>query len=214
LNWINLCYLLISFDMGLTSRQVLDVVQLVYYGIAIPLIAAVLWKHGLARQISWLYLAILAILRIVGSATGIAAVSTPSEGLIEASLICTSVGISPLLLSSLGILSRVNEGMKGQGVGKRYEQLIHIPILIGLILGIIAGTKEFSSNASTRSDGYSMLKGAVILFLVGLIAITFVALQTFTRSQHILDGEMRLLWAGIIALPFLLVRIIVSHPVL
>lgn len=196
--------------MGLTSRQDLDIVELVYYGIATPLIAFVLIKHGFARQIGWLYLAILAILRIVGAATGIASVNDHSTGLIEASLICTSIGISPLLLSLLGILGRLNQGMKGQGVSQRLERLIHIPILVGLILALVAGTKEFSSDASTRNEGYTMLKAAVLLFLVGLLALVFVAFQTFARRQFILDGEMRLLTVSILAIPFLLVRIIYS----
>ena len=199
-----------SFQMGLTNREDLDIVQLVYYGIATPLIAYLLFQHGFARQIGWLYLAVLALLRIIGAATGIASVKTPSEGLIETTLICTSVGISPLLLSLLGILGRLSQGMKGQGVSQRLERLIHIPILVGLIMAIIAGTKEFSADASTRHDGYTMLKVAVLLYLVGLLALAVVAFQTFRRKQFILDGEMRLLTVSLLSLPFLLVRIIYS----
>jgi hypothetical protein len=196
--------------MGLTHREDLDVVQLVYYGIATPLIAFILFKHGLGRQIGWLYLAILALLRIIGASTGIASTKNPSQGLIEASLICSSVGISPLLLSLLGVLARVSEGMKGQGPSKILERLIHVPIMVGLILAIVAGTKEFSSDSSTRNEGYTMLKVAVLLFLAGVLAIAFVAFETFRRRRFILDGEMKLLTASILSLPFLLVRVVYS----
>ena len=193
--------------MALSSRQILNIVELAYYGISIPLIAFILVKHGFGRQIGWFYLAILAILRIIGAATGLASESNSSQGLIETSVICFSVGISPLLLALLGILKRINEGMKGHGVARRYEQIIHLPILVGLILGIVAGTEEFSSNASTRKGGYSLLKAASILFLVGLVALATVCFQTFTRREWIIDGEMRLLMASVLSLPFILVRV-------
>jgi hypothetical protein len=197
-------------NMGLSSRQDLNIVELVYYGISIPLIAFILVKQGFGRQIGWFYLAVLAILRIVGASTGLAYESNPSQGLIEASLICYSVGISPLLLSLLGILKRINEGMKGHGVAQKVEMIIQLPILVGLILGIVAGTKEFSNDASTRSSGYDLFKAAVILYILALLALAAVCFQTFARRQWILEGEMRLLAAGIISLPFLLVRIIYS----
>jgi hypothetical protein len=196
--------------MGLSSRQDLNIVELVYYGISIPLIAFILVKQGFGRQIGWFYLAVLAILRIVGASTGLAYESNPSQGLIEASLICYSVGISPLLLSLLGILKRINEGMKGHGVAQKVEMIIHLPILVGLILGIVAGTKEFSNDAFTRSSGYDLFKAAVILYILALLALAAICFQTFFRRQWILEGEMRLLAAGIISLPFLLVRIIYS----
>jgi hypothetical protein len=196
--------------MGLSSRQDLDIVELVYYGISIPLIVFVLVKQGFGRQIGWFYLGVLAILRIVGASTGLAYESNPSQGLIEASLICYSIGISPLLLSLLGILKRINEGMKGHGVAQKVEMIIHLPIVVGLILGIVAGTKEFSNDASTRNSGYDFFKAAVILYIFALLALAAVCLRTFARRQWILDGEMRLLAAGIISLPFLLVRIIYS----
>ena len=196
--------------MGLTHREDLDIVELAYYGVATPLIAFILFKHGFGRQIGWLYLAILATLRIVGAATGIASTKSPSQGLIETPIICTSVGISPLLLSLLGILGRLSQGMKGQGVSKILERLINIPIMLGLILAVVAGTKEFSSNASTRNGGYSILKAAVLLFLASLLALTFVTFQTFRRGHFILDGEMRLLQVSILSLPFLAVRVVFS----
>lgn len=196
--------------MGLSSRQDLNIVELVYYGLSLPFIAFVLVKHGFGRQIGWFYLAVLAILRIVGASTGLASESHPSQGLIEASVICYSIGISPLLLSLLGILKRINEGMKGHGVAQKFAMLIHLPILAGLVLGIIAGTKEFSGDASTRNTGYDMLKAAVILYIIALLALAALCFHTFTRRQWILDGEMRLLMAGLLSLPFLLVRIIYS----
>lgn len=196
--------------MGLTHREDLDIVQLVYYGTATPLIAIVLYRHGFGRQLGWFYLAILSLLRIIGSATGIASAQNPTQGLIEASLICSSVGLSPLLLALLGVLARLNEGMKGKGVSKILERLIHVPIIVGLILAIVAGTKEFSSDASERNSGYTLLKVAVLLFLAGVLAIALVAFETFRHRRFILDGEMRLLTVSILSLPFLLVRVVYS----
>ncbi len=97
--------------MGLSSRAILDIIEIVYYATVLLLSLWVVKKHGMGRQAGWLYLAILAVVRIVGAGTGIAADSDPSTGLIETSLICYGVGLSPLCLAWLGIIKRVNEGM-------------------------------------------------------------------------------------------------------
>ena len=196
--------------MGLSKRAVLDIVILVFYVPVFCLSVWVVFKHGFGRQLGWIYLAILAILRIVGGGTGIAASQNPSQGLIETSTICFSVGLSPLFLALLGFVSRVNQGMHSHQIPQRIIQLIHLPILVALIFAILGGTKSFDSDPSSRNTGYTDTKVAVILFIVSLIALIAVTVITFRRIRHAMDGEKRLIYAAAASLPFLGVRMIYS----
>ena len=121
--------------MTLTNRQILDVVIIAYYAVALPLSVWLVVKHGFGRQQGWFYLVLLSLLRLIGSGTGYAYVKNPtSNSLLEASVICDSIGISPLLLALCGILDRVNNGMNGYGVNKNFGRMIHIPVILGLIV--------------------------------------------------------------------------------
>lgn len=196
--------------MGLTSREILDIVEIIYYAPALLIALYVVRKHGHGRQSGWIYLCILALLRLIGASTGIAAVYHPSTGLIECSLITITVGISPLLLALLGILKRLSEGMKGFGIKQKLFLLANIPIVVGLIIAIIAGTKEFSTDLSTRNDGYTYGKIAILLLLLGFLILAAFTVVTMAKASHILEGERRLLVAALASLPFIAVRLLYS----
>jgi uncharacterized membrane protein (DUF485 family) len=196
--------------MGITSREALYIVEIIYYVPALLVTLYVTKKHGYGRQLGWIYLVILGLLRLIGAGTGIAAIHDPTEGLIECSTITFSVGLSPLLLALLGILKRLSEGMKGQGIPPKIFRLSHIPIIVGLVLAITAGTKEYDPNPSTRNDGYTYAKIAIMLFLAGYLILVAITLITFGKQRHILEGERRLAVAALISLPFIAVRLIYS----
>ena len=195
--------------MGLSSRTILNIVELVYYGPALLLTFLIINKHGMGRQSGWIYLAALAVVRIVGAATGIAANSNPSQGLIETSEIAYSVGLSPLFLAWLGVIKRVNEGMHVHSVPPRLINFVHLPIVVGLALAIIGGLKLFD-NPTSVNTGVTYTKIAIMLFLLSLIALAAITAFTFMRIRHVMDGEKRLVFACLAVIPFLLVRIIYS----
>jgi hypothetical protein len=196
--------------MGLSSRTILDIVELVYYGPALLLALWIIKKHGMGRHLGWIFLALLAVVRIVGAATGIAANSDPSQGLIETSDIAYSIGLTPLFLAWLGIIERVNKGMHVHSIPPRLINLIHLPVLAGLILGIVGGTKLFDANPSSVNTGVTYTKVAVVLFLVVFTALAAITASIFMRIRHVMDGDKRLLFACLAASPFFLVRIIYS----
>jgi hypothetical protein len=196
--------------MGLSSRTILNIVELVYYGPALLLALWVIKKQGMKRQSGWLYLAILPVIRILGAATGIAANSDPSQGLIETSEIAYSVGLSPLFLAWLGIIKRVNEGMHVHSVPPRLINLVHLPILAGLILAIMGGLKLFDTNPTSVNTGVTYTKIAIMLFLLSLIVLTAITAFTFMRIRYVMSGERSLVFACLAVIPFLLVRIIYS----
>lgn len=65
-------------------------------------------RQGFNRQLGWIYLAIFCLIRIIGAGIKILSVHNPtSTSDIEWSAILQSVGLSPLLLASMGLLKRV-----------------------------------------------------------------------------------------------------------
>jgi len=77
-----------------------------------PLLLAntfVLFRHGIHRQSGWIFLTIFCIIRIIGAGFGIAAALHPDHiSDYEWSAIMGSIGISPLLLATMGLLKRTS----------------------------------------------------------------------------------------------------------
>ena len=91
-----------------TEREAIDIAIIAIY---IPSIVAAVFvsiRHGFVRQLGWVYLLIFCALRIAGGAVGILSVHNPkSISDAEWAAILSSVGLSPLLLASMGLLQRV-----------------------------------------------------------------------------------------------------------
>jgi hypothetical protein len=81
--------------------------KLVFYFPALLLSAFVTYRHGFAKSSGWIYLTIFCIVRIVESVAELVLISNPtSHGASTTALICSVLGLSPLLLASLGLLAR------------------------------------------------------------------------------------------------------------
>jgi len=61
-----------------------------------------LWKHGWPGFLGWFLLQIFCLLRVVGKAVKLYAEAGPTTD--EKTLIINSIGLSPLLLATVGIL--------------------------------------------------------------------------------------------------------------
>jgi hypothetical protein len=94
--------------MTALTREHTAIAELVVY-IPVALVSIfVVLRHGFHRQLGWIYLAIFAGIRIGGAVMEILSHNNPSNSNDrEWALILQSVGLSPLLLSSLGLLKRV-----------------------------------------------------------------------------------------------------------
>ncbi|KAL2009787.1 hypothetical protein VTN00DRAFT_5594 [Thermoascus crustaceus] len=192
-------------------REMLDIIELIFYVPALIISIFVSARHGFGRQLGWIFLCILSIIRLVGAVTGIASIRNPSEGLFEATFITNSAGLSPLLLAMLGMLKRVHDGMPiGKGFSPRLFNSIHLPTMAALVLAIIGGTKSFNPDIDTQNTGRMLIKVAVVLFLVVLIVLAMIALVTFSKIGHVVHGERKLVFAAVLSLPFLFVRILYS----
>lgn len=92
----------------MTPREILNIVELIYYTPVLFLSIFICTRHGFKRADGWIYLVILSLLRLIGSSTGIAYVSHASnKNLIACEVVCSSIGLSPLLLALLGFTGRM-----------------------------------------------------------------------------------------------------------
>ena len=91
-----------------SPSESLDIAELAIFSPLLLLTLIVIYRHGFHRQSGWIYLSIFCLIRIIGGALGIAAEKNPSNvSDLEWSAILGSIGISPLLLASLGLLKRM-----------------------------------------------------------------------------------------------------------
>ena len=93
--------------MSLTYREGISVLVLIAYLVAFFVGAWLSLNHGFRKSAGWIYLVILSIVRIIGSSTELATISNPTKDLYVTSAVCFSIGLGPLVLVSLGLLSRV-----------------------------------------------------------------------------------------------------------
>ena len=80
----------------------LAVATVVIYAILVQPVLYCLWKHGRHGILGWLALQSFCLLRIIGNAVLLHAEATNTSS--SNALLISNVGLSPLLLASLGIL--------------------------------------------------------------------------------------------------------------
>lgn len=89
-------------------------------------------------------------------------------------------------------------------------RLLHLPIILGLILSIVGGTRLSSSDSSKQSEGEKFEKAGGILYLIGYVGLFGIAVLTMARIRNLPSGEKRILLAVLAALPLLAVRLLYS----
>jgi hypothetical protein len=200
--------------MGKDIREGIAIVDLALY---IPLtiaVAFVLIRHGFQKQLGWIYLLIFTIIRVAGAVMELLHThNTSNSTYLEWSLILSSVGLSPLLLASLGLLKRVIDctsthiasgesnvivsalaqrlriikRISGKATANsrrsRVIQLLQIPTTIALILCIVGGMDAVSSS-STPSEIKTGAKDTKIGMAIFIVIYLILCLLTlFSLSE-------------------------------
>jgi hypothetical protein len=93
--------------MTLSAGGYVSIAELIVYIPALIAALVVTSRHGLHRASGWIYTIILCGVRIGGAVCQLLTYHDSSTGLLKAVIIMDSIGISPLLLATLGILSRL-----------------------------------------------------------------------------------------------------------
>jgi hypothetical protein len=134
--------------------------------------------------------------------------------LFTGSTILQNVGLSPLELAAIGLLSRLQESINKThhtSLATKIFKVIELIILVGLILGIVGGIN--ASDNYVKNHVYqasSLSKAGTALFIVSFVGILIGCAFTSFSVSHAEQGEKRLLLAVAISLPFILVRLIYS----
>ena len=90
-----------------TYADAIAIFQLVYYSPCLFGSIFVAGRHGAMKSSGWIFLTIFCIVRIVGAAARIATIDNPtSKNAYTIALVCSVLGLSPLLMASLGLIAR------------------------------------------------------------------------------------------------------------
>jgi hypothetical protein len=193
----------------LDSHGHLAIAYLTFYTLGLPLAIYAVFKQGFGRQAGWFYLLTLTIVRIVGGAILIAEEQNPSVTLGIIAAILNSIGLAPLLLALLGLLKRVNDGVRNSPVTPNAFRIVHLATIAGLALAIAGGVQSNPTNSQdTINSGLNLRKGGAILFLLSFLAQAFIACLSLVRISHAWEGDRKIIHAAVASLPFLSIRMI------
>lgn len=93
--------------MAFDPASIVSIVEVIIYVPALLAAISICFRHGMHRASGWIYIVILCIVRIAGAICQLLTYKDHSQGLLQAMVIIDSIGISPLLLATLGIISRL-----------------------------------------------------------------------------------------------------------
>ncbi|KAH7386926.1 hypothetical protein DE146DRAFT_702011 [Phaeosphaeria sp. MPI-PUGE-AT-0046c] len=190
------------------ARDIVAAVELIFYIPTAILAVIVCLSHGFNRSSGWIYTLILCTVRIAGAVCQF----IKSSDLVETKIIIDSIGLSPLLLATLGLLSRLVDFINAKSTPTftiKHFRLLQLLITLGLILSIVGGT-----SGTTKPDGTVQVattsKAGIALYIVAYVGIVLVYLTSIPKTSIIPKQERRVPVAILLALPFILVRLIYS----
>lgn len=95
--------------MGAITEESIAIAELAVYTPVTLLAIVVVIRHGFHKQLGWIYVCAFGGIRIAGAIIQILSTKNPDNTSdAEWAMILQSVGLSPLLLSSLGLLKRMS----------------------------------------------------------------------------------------------------------
>jgi hypothetical protein len=201
--------------MTLDYRSGLSVGELCIYSPAVLVGIYLAVRPGFGRNWGWFYLVLFCLARIIGPAMQLSTLhGPPKASLYEGYAILNNVAISPLQLLILGTLSRLLDS-----IHKTYNTflkvwmlyIIYAAVVLGLILGIVGGIdagNSFEQSAQHLFHPGSLNKAGSIILITCYVAIVVITALISIFKSHIEPGENRLYLAVVLALPFLLVRLV------
>src|SRR3954467_12272430 len=97
--------------MTISYRNGVAIGELVVYIPSFFIAFFLAFRHGFHKSSGWYFLIVFSLARIIGPCMQLAAINNPSVSLYTGALILQNVGLSPLILATLGFLSRVIESI-------------------------------------------------------------------------------------------------------
>ncbi|KAJ5835302.1 hypothetical protein N7447_001328 [Penicillium robsamsonii] len=197
--------------MAIDYRHGISILEIAVYSPTLFLALWMAFHHGFKKSSGWFFFVIFCLARIVGSACHLATIQFPSSvDLYIAWAVCTSLGLSPLILACIGLLSRANDSIKRKtdnALPPMIFRIVGLFSLVAVILSILGAT----SNPNITHGLVNMkTKVGLIFYLIAWIGVCGLLLLVAKRTHSIEDGEHRLLLAVAVSLPLILVRLMYS----
>lgn len=197
---------------SLETYDEIAIAEIAIYGIFIFPAAYLCYKHGLARSSGWRFLLILCLIRIIGSGMRLGTINDPTNtNLYIGWQVLNGLGLGPLILMLLGLLSRVFESINRHRmvVKPMFERLVTVLMLVAMILLIVGGTQSsYSMNGGKPKIEYSGLsKGGIGVMIAVLAFVVLESVMALIHQGYIAQGEHRILIAVFASLPFVIVRL-------
>jgi hypothetical protein len=173
-------------------------------------------KHGFTKNAAFRSLVILSLARIVGACFRIATISSPDNiNLYIGWMTLNGIGLAPLIMLAIGLLSRVFESIQAKGrtlIRPQYQRFVEILLLLAIILLIVGGTEsDFSVVDGKPKVAYSTVSHAAEGILVAITALLGAALAIAIFNQgHVGTGEHRIIFVEAVCYPLILVRLAYS----
>jgi hypothetical protein len=200
--------------MHLDKHGYVSIVELIVFIPCLILGFVVCLRHGFKRTSGWIFILILSVIRIAGAICQLLTYDNPTEGLIKATLILDSIGIAPLLLAVLGVLSRlvdwINASMKDPKINSKVFRIIQLVIGISLILGILGVTSPKSQAADGTFIPPTVSKVGIVLNIIVFIVITIIFVVSLPHGSAVPGPERPLRVYIPIALVAIAIRLLYS----
>lgn len=93
--------------MAVTYRDGISILKLVVYAPYLLATIYVCCRHGFTKSSGWIFLTIFCVVRIISASSQLATINnTNPKTAYTVAAVTDSIGLSPLLLASLGLISR------------------------------------------------------------------------------------------------------------
>ena len=89
------------------ARGGISILELIFYIPSLITAIFICARHGFGKNSGWIFLVIFSLARVLGACCQLGTYSSNSTSLETATLVLNLLGLTPLLLATLGLLSRV-----------------------------------------------------------------------------------------------------------
>jgi predicted small integral membrane protein len=199
--------------MTLSNRNDISITELVFYTPALLFSVFLCLRHGFGPNKGWLFLLIFGLIRLVGASLELATIGFPTSIPLQTSAaLLSSVGLSPLMFITLGLLFRVCKSINKNHytvIQTMHIRLLRIPIIIALVLVIIGSNTSAGDLIHDGTYPIQQITKIGIIILVAIFAVIFAITALFMyRRSDAEPEERRLIKAIATSLPFLLIRLV------
>lgn len=156
---------------------------------------------------------IFSLARVLGGSLQIATVTYPTNfSLYAGAAALLTIGLSPLLMCALGLLSRVVSNInetRRTFINPGMLKVVELVTLVGLALGIAGGVTAADDYVATGIyTPAATSKASAVLFLASWAAVTLATGVMFCHISAASRSERYILLGIVASIPFLFVRVL------